>query len=166
MHPFCVGCARIGSSERQRALRTKGSAGHLPARKISRLTVTGKVTKLLSQMTDLFYRVTVGADEGSARNPMTSNSLLVELICDLHSDLIGSDPEVAACDVTRKVIKQYLSTWSEPGYLAADKVEGILAWHFSGWSTLDCGCKAVLLRTPCANQPRIDFAVVVNTHAV
>ena len=101
--------------------------------------MTGKVTKLLSQMTDLFYRVTVGADEASARNPLTSNSLLVELVCGQHSDLL----EVAACDVARKVIKQYLSEWSEPGYLAADKVEGIPAWHFSGWSTLDCGCRAV-----------------------
>ncbi len=94
-------------------------------------------------MAELFYRVTVGADEASARNPMTSNSLLVELVCDQHSDLLESDPEVAACDVTRKVIKQYISTWSEPGYVAADKVEGIPAWHFSGWSTLDCGCRAV-----------------------
>src|SRR5258708_37384459 len=89
-------------------------------------------------MAELFYRVTVGADEASARNPMTSNSLLVELVCDQHSDLL----EVAACDVTRKVIKQYISTWSEPGYLAADKDEGITAWHFSGRSTLDCGCRA------------------------
>ena len=78
-------------------------------------------------MAEPFYRVTVGADEASARNPMTSNSLLVELICHLLSDLIGSDPEVAACDVARKVIKQYISTWSEPGFLAADKVEGIPA---------------------------------------
>jgi hypothetical protein len=103
------------------------------------LTVTGKVTKLPSQMAELFYRVTVGADEASARNPLTSNSLLVELVCDQHSDLL----EVAACDVARKVIKQYISTWSEPGYVAADKLEGIPAWHFSEWSVLDCGCKAV-----------------------
>jgi hypothetical protein len=117
----------------------KMSAGHLPGRKISRLTVMGKVSKLLAQMPDLFYRVTVGADEASARNPLTSNSLLVELVCGQHSDLL----EVAACDVAKKVIKQYLSEWSEPGYLAADKVEGIPAWHFSEWSALDCGCRGV-----------------------
>jgi hypothetical protein len=102
-----------------------------------------RVTELPSQMTELFYRVTVGADEASARNPMTSNSLLVELVCGQHSDSVKSDPEVAACGVARKVIKQYLSEWSEPGYVAADKVEGIPAWHFSGWSALDCGCRAV-----------------------
>jgi len=90
-------------------------------------------------MAELFYRVTVGADEAGARNPMTSNNLLVELVCRPHSDLL----EVAACDVAKKVIKQYLSEWSEPGFLAADKVEGIPAWHFSGWSVLDCGCRAV-----------------------
>jgi hypothetical protein len=92
-------------------------------------------------MTELFYRVTVGADEASALNPQTSNSLLVELVCGQHADSLY--PEVAACDVARKVIQQYLSTWSEPGFLSADKVEAIPAWHFSGWSILDCGCKAV-----------------------
>jgi hypothetical protein len=112
------------------------------AKKISGLTVTGKVTKLLSQMAELFYRVTVGADEASARNPMTSNSLLVELVCDQHSDLL----EVAACGVEKKTIKEYLSTWSEPGYVAADKVEGIPTWHFSEWSALDCGCRGVFTR--------------------
>jgi hypothetical protein len=109
------------------------------AKKISGLTVTGKVTKLRSQMAELFYRVTVGADEASARNPMTSNGLLVELVCRQHSDLL----EVAACDVAKKVIKEYLSTWSEPGYVAADKVEGIPTWHFSEWSALGCGCRGV-----------------------
>jgi hypothetical protein len=107
------------------------------------LTVTVKVTKLLSEMTELFYRVTVGADAASARNPQTSNSLLVQVVCGQHSDSLESDPEVAACDVAKKVIKQYLSAWSEPGYLVADKVEGIPAWHFSGWSALGCGCRAV-----------------------
>jgi hypothetical protein len=107
------------------------------------LTVTEKVTKVLSEMTELFYRVTVGADEASARNPQTSNSLLVQLLCGQHRDLLETGPEVTACDVAKKVIKQYLSAWSEPGYLVADKVEGIPAWHFSGWSALDCGCRAV-----------------------
>jgi hypothetical protein len=124
-------------------VKTNGHPVICRGRKVSGLTVTGKVTKLLSQMAELFYRVTVGADEASARDPQTSNSLLVELVCGQHSDLLECDPEVAACDVARKVIKQYLSTWSEPGYLAADKVEGIPAWHFSGWSALDCGCRAV-----------------------
>jgi hypothetical protein len=90
-------------------------------------------------MAELFYRVTVGADEASARNPMTSSSLLVELVCGQHSDLL----EVAACDVAKKVIKEYLSMWSEPGYVAADKIEGIPTWHFSEWSALDCGCRGV-----------------------
>jgi hypothetical protein len=47
-------------------------------------------------MADLFYRVTAGADEASARNLLTSNSLLVELVCGQHSDLLQSDPQVAS----------------------------------------------------------------------
>jgi len=94
-------------------------------------------------MAELVYRVTVGADEASARNPQTSESLLVELVCDKHADMLGSVPGVAACDVARKVIRLHFATWPEPGYFVADRVEELPASHFGGWNTLACGCRAV-----------------------
>jgi hypothetical protein len=94
-------------------------------------------------MADLFYRVTAGADEASARNLLKSNSLLVELVCGQHSDLLQSDPQVAACGVARKMIKLHFSTWPESGYFVADKIERGPDWDFSGWNTLDCECRAV-----------------------
>jgi hypothetical protein len=39
------------------------------------------------------------AGEASTQSPLTSNRVVVELVCDLHADLIAGDPEVAACDV-------------------------------------------------------------------
>ena len=95
-------------------------------------------------MAEFFYRVRVGADEASTRIPLTSNCLLVELVCDVHTDLIGCDPEVAACDVAKKVIKRVLPELGEPGHLVADKRNGVTASDFSGWNSLDCGCRAVI----------------------
>jgi len=96
-------------------------------------------------MADLFYRVSVGADEASARNPLTSNSFLVELVCGKHSDLLESDPTVAACDLTRKVIEHHFPEWPESRYLVADKAEGVSASDFGEWNTLDCGCRAAVI---------------------
>jgi hypothetical protein len=99
-------------------------------------------------MAELFYRVTVGADEASTRNPLTSASLLVELVCDKHADVLGSDPEVAACDVARNVMKVHFATWPDSGHFVADRLEGLPASHFGDWNTLDCGCRAVFAPNP------------------
>jgi len=95
-------------------------------------------------MAELLYRVTVGADEASVRSPLTSNNFVVELICDQHSDSIGSDPAVAACDVTKKVIEHHFPAWPKPGYLIADKAEDVSGWQFAEWNTLSCGCRAAV----------------------
>ena len=95
-------------------------------------------------MAEAFYRVTIGAHEASTWSPLTSNRLLVDLVCGVHADLVGSDPEVAACEVARKVMKREFSKWEEPGYLVAEKLDGVTASDFSVWSTLDCGCRAVV----------------------
>ena len=95
-------------------------------------------------MAEMLYRVTFGADEASTQSPLTSNRLVVELLCDLHADLIAGDPEVAACDVARKEIKRHFPKSEEPGYFVAEWLEGVAASDFYGWSTLDCGCRAVV----------------------
>ena len=95
-------------------------------------------------MVEMFYRVTVGADEASTQNSLTSNGLVVELVCDLHADLIAGDPKVAACDVARKAIKRHFPKSEEPGHFAAEWLDGVAASDFFGWSTLDCGCRAVI----------------------
>ncbi|MBV9874906.1 MAG: hypothetical protein JO025_09290 [Verrucomicrobia bacterium] len=95
-------------------------------------------------MVEMLYRVTVGADEASTQNSLTSNGLVVELVCDLHADLIAGDPKVAACDVARKAIKRHFPKSEEPGYFFAESLDGVAASDFFGWSTLDCGCRAVI----------------------
>jgi hypothetical protein len=94
-------------------------------------------------MAEMLYRVTVGADEASTRSPLTSNALVVELVCDLHADLIAGDPGVAACDVARKAIKRHFPKSEEPSHFVAEWLDGA-ASDFFGWSTLDCGCRAVI----------------------
>lgn len=95
-------------------------------------------------MAELLYRVTMGADEASTQNPLTSNRLVVELVCCLHADIIGSDSEVAACDVARKAVNRHFPKSEEPGYLIADRLEGVAATDFFGWITLECGCRAAI----------------------
>ena len=95
-------------------------------------------------MAEFFYRVTIGADEASTQSPLTPSRLLVELVCCVHADLVGSDPEVAACEVARKVIKRDFPEWEDPGYLVAEKLDGVTASDFYSWCTLDCGCRAVV----------------------
>jgi hypothetical protein len=101
-------------------------------------------------MAELFYRVMVGADQASVQNPLTSNHLVVELLCCLHADLIGSDSEVAACDVARKAIRRHFPKSEEPVcYVIADRLNGVAASDFLGWITLDCGCRAVITPNSC-----------------
>jgi len=100
-------------------------------------------------MAELLYRVTFGADEASARNPLISNSFLVELVCGKHSDLLESDPSVAARDVARKVIEHHFSEWPQSHYLIADKAEDVSASDFGEWKTLDCGCRAAVIPSQC-----------------
>jgi hypothetical protein len=95
-------------------------------------------------MDELLYRVTVGADEASTKNPLTSNRLVVELVCCLHADLIGSDSEAAARDVARKAIKHQFPKSDEPDYFVAARLDGVAASDFYGWITFDCGCRAVI----------------------
>jgi hypothetical protein len=95
-------------------------------------------------MADLFYLVSVGADEVSAKNPLTANSFLVELVCGKHADVLESDPIVAACDVARNVIEHRFPEWREPGFLAAVRVEDVPGSQATEWNTLSCGCRAVL----------------------
>jgi hypothetical protein len=42
------------------------------------------------------------------------------------------------------VMKREFSKSEEPGYLVAEKLDGVTASDFSLGSTLDCGCRAVV----------------------
>ncbi|MBV8214683.1 MAG: hypothetical protein JOZ08_15860 [Verrucomicrobia bacterium] len=95
-------------------------------------------------MADLYYLVSVGADEASAKNPLIANSFLVELVCRRHADVLESDAIIAASDVAREVIKHHFPELRQPSFLAATRVEDVAESQAAKWNRLSCGCRAVL----------------------